>query len=158
MKSANRIATAALLLSFILFLPLSAFARTGAEISREARSALRQLVAKDSEARALSHKAHAVLVFPSIVKGGFLLAGQRGDGALLSRDGTNARLLQEHSRLVRPASGDPEIRLRDVFRRPTVSCAAAPKGGWELGSAPCVVVVNRGKSGSLSTTNFTKRI
>jgi lipid-binding SYLF domain-containing protein len=31
--------------------------------------------------------------------------------------------------------------------------------GWlGIGSAPSVVVVNRGKSGSLSTTNFTKRI
>src|SRR5262249_55159242 len=49
---------------------------------REAAQTLNTLYKNNPGAKALGDKAVAVLVFPSIVKGGFIIAGQFGDGAL----------------------------------------------------------------------------
>ncbi len=46
-------------------------------------AALQRLVASNSAARQLNQKAVAVLVFPRIIKVGFLLGGAYGEGALL---------------------------------------------------------------------------
>ncbi len=59
-------------------------ASSGAEIDRAARSALRNPYAINPKAKAIGSRAAAVLVFPSVRKGGFLVAAQHGDGALIS--------------------------------------------------------------------------
>src|SRR5262245_21080555 len=56
-----------------------ALAANRAEIKQNARNALKSLYAKNSAARLLGEKAKAVLVFPNIVKAGFLFGGQMGD-------------------------------------------------------------------------------
>ena len=61
----------------------SAAGASAAEINRDVKSALEKLYAKSASATAMGEKAKGVLVFPSIVKGGFLVGGQYGEGALL---------------------------------------------------------------------------
>ena len=46
----------------------------------EARRALNELYATTSAARRVGESARAVLVFPSMVKAGFIVGGQHGDG------------------------------------------------------------------------------
>ena len=65
-----------------------AVAASKAEINRDVDAALAILYAKDPDARALAGRAKAVLVFPSIVKAGFLLGAQYGDGALRAKGRT----------------------------------------------------------------------
>ena len=80
----------ALLIGACLFAALpfapAADAATGAEIDARVDLALAQLMRVSEVARALDDKAVAVLVFPDIVKGGFGIGGQYGEGAL-RRDG-----------------------------------------------------------------------
>ena len=52
------------------------------ELDQAAAAALRRLLAGNEAARVLNQKALAVLVFPKIVKVGFLLGGAYGEGAL----------------------------------------------------------------------------
>ena len=59
-----------------------AVAASKAEINRDVDAALAILYAKDPDARTLTSRAKAVLVFPSIVKAGFLFGAQYGEGAL----------------------------------------------------------------------------
>ena len=59
-----------------------ALAASASEIDSKANVALQTLYAKTPGAKALAMQAKGVLVFPSIVKGGFIIAGQYGDGAL----------------------------------------------------------------------------
>ena len=59
-----------------------ALAVSAKTIDRDARSALDNLYKHTPGAKALADKAVAVLVFPSIVKAGFIIGGQFGDGAL----------------------------------------------------------------------------
>jgi hypothetical protein len=64
--------------------PNAAAAASAAEIDRDVKSALEKLYTKSASAKALGEKAKGILVFPSIVKGGFLVGGQYGEGALLN--------------------------------------------------------------------------
>ena len=66
--------------------PNSAAAGTAAEIDRDAQKALENLYAKSPSAKTMGEKAIGILVFPGIVKGGFIVGGQYGEGALF-RDG-----------------------------------------------------------------------
>src|SRR5262245_34486998 len=61
---------------------LPAEAASAAEISSSARRALSDLYARTPAAKTLGEKARGVLVFPSIVKGGFIFGGEYGQGAL----------------------------------------------------------------------------
>src|SRR5688572_26269638 len=62
--------------------PQSAFAASGAEIDRKATAALQSLLDREPGTRELAAKAKAVLIFPSIIKAGFMVGGQYGEGAL----------------------------------------------------------------------------
>ena len=62
-----------------------ALAASVSEIDRNATQALSMLYATTPGARALADKSKAILIFPSIVKGGFIVAGQFGEGALRKR-------------------------------------------------------------------------
>ncbi len=53
------------------------------QIERDVRAAAKQLYANNPEARALANQAEAVLIFPKIVKAGFVFGGSFGEGALL---------------------------------------------------------------------------
>jgi lipid-binding SYLF domain-containing protein len=72
-----------------LISPHPARAASAAEISRDAQSALKTLYVQSAAARTLGEKAKGILVFPGIVKGGFLAGGQFGEGALI-KDGKTA--------------------------------------------------------------------
>jgi len=61
----------------------SAAASTAAELDRDARQALQTLYKSNPIALDISKKAKAVLVFPNIVKAGFVFGGAYGEGALL---------------------------------------------------------------------------
>jgi lipid-binding SYLF domain-containing protein len=52
------------------------------ELERDAARVLKSLYAQNASARLLGSKAKAVLVFPSIVKAGFMFGGQIGEGVL----------------------------------------------------------------------------
>jgi lipid-binding SYLF domain-containing protein len=72
-----------------LITPSQSVAASAAEISRDAKVALEKLYEKSSSAKTLGEKAKGILVFPGIVKGGFLAGGQFGEGALV-KDGNTA--------------------------------------------------------------------
>jgi lipid-binding SYLF domain-containing protein len=63
-------------------------AASAAEIDARVDIALEGLLAESVTAQALAERALAVLVFPQIVKGGFGIGGQYGEGALRQNDAT----------------------------------------------------------------------
>ncbi|OLC40458.1 MAG: twin-arginine translocation pathway signal protein [Nitrospirae bacterium 13_1_40CM_4_62_6] len=66
----------------ILVSPRSTSAASTAEIDRDVTAALQKLLGSEPAAKALADKASGILVFPSIVKGGFIIGGMYGEGAL----------------------------------------------------------------------------
>ena len=58
------------------------------ELDRDAAQALQSLYTSNPAARLLGEKARAVLVFPNIVKAGFMFGGQVGNGTLTKQGKT----------------------------------------------------------------------
>ena len=81
-KTSMTVAIAVITVGFNVLIPTMALAASASAIDRDARASLADLYKHTPGAKALGDKAVAVLVFPSIVKGGFIIAGQFGDGAL----------------------------------------------------------------------------
>ena len=60
-------------------------------LEQDSRAALKTLFSTSPGATALGVKAKAALVFPNVVKAGFVVGGQSGDGVLLVNDKVAAR-------------------------------------------------------------------
>jgi lipid-binding SYLF domain-containing protein len=81
-KASMNVVIAAIIVLYTVLIPALALAASASQIDRGASQSLTTLYKHTPGAKALADKAVAVLVFPSIVKGGFIIAGQFGDGAL----------------------------------------------------------------------------
>jgi lipid-binding SYLF domain-containing protein len=146
-----------LALGALVFSPATGRAATAAQIDSASRSALRNLYSKNAKAREVGHRAVAVLVFPSIVKGGFLIAAHHGDGALLTHHGTLGYYKTVAASYGLQA-GVQTFGYALFFTRASALSYLHRQGGWDVGSAPSLVVVDKGTAGSLNTTNLNKNI
>src|SRR5690349_13691235 len=59
-----------------------AFAASAAQLNADGKAALSRLYAQSDRATRYARDAHAILVFPKIVKAGLLIGGQGGEGVL----------------------------------------------------------------------------
>ncbi|HEY5893298.1 MAG TPA: YSC84-related protein [Chthoniobacterales bacterium] len=157
MKITAILTAAVLCLGLTTILPTAANAKSAAEIDHEARVALRQLAAQDVAAENLAHQAYAVLVFPSILKGGFVITAHRGDGALL-RGGRTLGYYNTTAASYGLEAGVKKFGYAMFFMDKKSLAHLFREGGWELGTTPGIVVVDKGTSVSLSTTSVRKGI
>lgn len=125
------------------------------KIESTARSALDSLYRNNPNALKLAQNAKGVLVFPEVTKGGFLVGGAWGDGALYERNKPAGyyRTIQASYGLQAGLQkyGYALFLMDDAAMR-----SLNKSGGWELGSAPNITVVDTGAAVSLSTTTLTK--
>jgi hypothetical protein len=61
---------------------------SASKISADSKAALQDLYAQNAAARRLGRSASGILVFPHIMKGGFVFGAEGGNGALLGGDGS----------------------------------------------------------------------
>lgn len=73
----------AVLLACLLLLCSFSHADSREEIDARVEEALTTLYAQSGAAKDLAYRAEGVLVFPNVIKGGFILGGEYGEGALL---------------------------------------------------------------------------
>jgi lipid-binding SYLF domain-containing protein len=140
-----------------MIFPNSAVSATAAEINRDVKSALDKLYAVSATAKAMGKKAKGILVFPGIVKGGFLVGGQYGEGALLKGGKTTGYYntiqvsyglqagIQKHGYVLFFMTGSA---LNWLDR----------SDGWEIGVGPSIVVVDVGMATSKTTTTLQSEI
>ena len=124
-----------------------------AEIDRDVTSALEKLYAKSASARAMGKKAKGILVFPSIVKGGFVVGGQYGEGALLKSGKTSGyyNTIQVSYGL---QAGLQKYGYVLFFMTDSAMKFLDRSDGWELGVGPSIVIVDVGKATSKTTTTL----
>ena len=147
-----------LTLEFMVFLlaattfitPDTASGASAAEIDRSARSALQQLYAESPTAKTLGKKAKAILVFPSIVKGGFIVGGQFGEGALL-RNGKTAGYYNTIQASYGMQAGLQKYGYALFLMSDSAIDWVNRSNGWEIGTGPSIVVVDVGKATSMTT-------
>ena len=129
---------------------------SASQLTRNSRTALASLYSQNAGARALGRNAKAIVVFPSITRAGFVFGGQAGNGTMFRNNGSVAGHFQTTSASWGLQAGIQtfgyalflmdEDAIRNVNR----------SGGWEIGSSPSLVVVDRGMAASLSTTSINR--
>jgi len=157
MKGFILLTTISFSLSAMSLLPSTGLAANATEISQNAKAALGSLYSKSPAARAVGKKAEAVLVFPRIVKGGFMVGVQHGDGALIA----NGKTVGYYNTVALSygfQAGLQKFGYAMFFMNAASLNYLHKSGGWEVGSAPSLVVVDTGIAKSLSTTTLKKGI
>ena len=132
-------------------------AASKATINRDAKATLDKLYKNNPGAKALGDKSVGVLVFPSIVKGGFIIAGQFGDGAL-RRNGKSVAYYRSLAASYGFQAGAQAFGYVLFFMDEDSLRYLDNSAGFELGTGPSLVVLDSGFGKNFSTTTLQKGI
>ncbi len=133
-------------------LPLSAaHAADRATLIADARQALARLEASDPRARSLAPRARAALVFPSILKAGFVFGGETGNGVLFVR-GQPTGFYNMSGGSWGLQLGAQGFSYALFFMTEDSLRYLHDSAGFAAGSLPSVVVVNKGAAANVDTT------
>ncbi len=136
--------------------PRPAAADTRREIDADVAAALVRLRALP-QTQTLLHQAHAVLVFPRIISGGFIVGGQYGEGAVVRGERTEGYYSIAGLSLGLLA-GAQSAGLAMFFMTEQAIAALRQRDGWEVGTGPTVVALDRGLQANASTTTLTEPV
>lgn len=140
----------------LLYSPASvAVASSKGDLERSARRALQGLYRSTPAAAAIGDKAVGVLVFPEILKGGFIVAGQYGDGVLF-KGGKVHGYYNSTSASFGLQAGIQKFGYALFFMSEEDLSYLKTSQGWEVGALPSLTVVDVGVARSLSTTTLQK--
>lgn len=135
----------------------SLLAASAQELQADANQALRNLYAKNSAAKLLGKQAKAILVFPHILKAGFMFGGQMGEGVLLKggrTDGYYSSLAASYGL----QAGVQRYGYALFFMNAGALDYLDKSEGWEVGVGPSIVVVDEGMGRSLTSTTLTQDV
>lgn len=151
---------AAIMLGFaalITLSPCTVTAASKAQIDSEADKALEELFESTPAAKALASEAKGILVFPKIVKAGFIVGVQGGNGAL-RKDGVTTAYYRTSSASYGLQAGAQKFGYALFFMSDKALRYLDKSGGWEIGVGPSIVIVDAGVAKSLTTTTRRKNI
>lgn len=129
------------------------FAGKADNIRIDARASLEKLLTSQPGAKALSEKAVATLVFPNIIKGGFIIGGQYGDGVLF-RGNTAAAYYRSFAASYGLQVGIQSFGYVLFFMTEEDINYINRSDGWEIGVGPSIVFVDEGMANALTTTTL----
>lgn len=156
MKRLATVALAQIVLTSAILITATAqagFAPSASEIDRHVTAALNELYAHNEAARTLGAKAKAVLVFPDIRKGAFIVGAQYGYGAL-RRGRKTIGYYRTGAASYGFQAGVKEFGYALFFMTPSALAYLEKSSGWAIGTGPTVVVVDQGFARSLTTTSL----
>jgi lipid-binding SYLF domain-containing protein len=128
-------------------------ATSAAEIDRNVDAALTNLYASVAEAQQLGKQAKGVLVFPSIVKAGFLFGAQYGEGAL-RHQGRTLGYYNSVAGSYGLQAGIQKFGYALFFMSDPALRYLEQSQGFEIGSGPSVVILDIAKAKALTTTTL----
>jgi lipid-binding SYLF domain-containing protein len=141
-----------LFLAFSLaFSSLSAQASEAQELEQEADMALKLLLGSEPAAKKLASTAKGILVFPDVIKAGFLIGGQYGNG-VLTKAGKTAGYYNTTAASYGLQAGAQKFDYVMMFMTDSALDYLESSSGWEVGIGPSLVVVDEGIAKSLTTT------
>ncbi len=112
---------------------------------------------RNSKAKALGEKAKGILVFPGIVKAGFLVGGQFGEGALI-KGGKWAAYYNTVSASYGLQVGLQKYGYALFFMSESAMSWLDKSDAWEIGVGPSIVVVDTGMAKAMTTTTLQSEI
>src|SRR5262245_47406913 len=158
-KSSLGVAIVGLTFGFDALVPAVSLAQSSraSAIDRNATQALATLYKNNPRAKTLGDQAVGVLIFPSIVKGGFIIAGQFGDGALRKR-GKTVAYYRSLAASYGFQAGVQAFGYVLFFMDDESVQYLNNSAGWELGTGPSLGLLDEGFGKVFSTTTLQKGV
>ena len=132
-------------------------AASAAEIDADANETLHSFVRQVSGARELANKAAGILVFPSVVKAGFGIGGEYGEGVLL-----NQQKVDGYYNLISASFGfQLGVQERSViimFMTKDALAGFERRAGWKVGVDGSIAVITLGAGGSIDSDQITSPV
>lgn len=129
----------------------AAYAASAAEIENGVAAAQKELLAKSPAAKTLSQGAKGVLIFPSIIKGGFMVGGLYGEGAL-RKEGKTVSYYNTVAASYGLQAGLQKYGYALFFMTESALKYLDRSDGWEIGVGPSIVIVDEGMAKSMTST------
>jgi lipid-binding SYLF domain-containing protein len=139
--------------AFVL-LPRSSIAGTAAEIDSDVDKALTSLYGQIPEAKKLGETSKGILVFPKIIKGGLILVGGQGGEGALRVNGKTADYYGTISVSYGLQLGVQWFGYAMFFRTDEAVGYLDNSDGWEVGTAPSVVLVDKGAAKGFTSSSL----
>jgi lipid-binding SYLF domain-containing protein len=133
--------------------PQGALAASTAEIDAEVDAALVRFYAEVPAAKELAKKAKGILIFPSVVKAGFGVGGEYGEGALR----IGGKSIGYYNTAAASIGFQIGVQSRAeilMFMTQEALDRFRASEGWEVGVDGSVAVVKTGVAGEIDTTSF----
>jgi lipid-binding SYLF domain-containing protein len=137
--------------------PPPAAAASAQELTREGRQSLAKLTSRNEAARLAASKAVAILVFPHMLKAGFMFGGQIGEGVML-RDGKPVGYYNSVAASYGFQAGAQRFGYALFFMNDAALGYLDRSEGFEIGVGPSVVVVDAGMGKSMTSTTLTEDV
>ena len=160
MTFTRRAVSASLLAAAAVAAPFAvgpAFADDRDRMVSRARRSLRELEESSDAARRAARSAHAVLVFPSILKGGFVFGAETGNGVLLE-DGKPAGFYNLSGGSWGLQIGGQDFAYALFFMTDGSLAYLRKSDGFAAGTGPSIVVVNKGAAVAADSTTVTQDV
>ena len=157
MRNIVRTVQGILILTLTLLPMRSALGASASEMDRNATAALQTLYKTTPDAKALANNAKGILVFPNIVKAGFIIGGQYGDGALRKKDKT-VGYYRSVAASYGLQAGVQSFGYMLLFMDDASLQYLEKSEGWEIGTGPSVVVLDKGFAKNMSSTTLQKGV
>jgi lipid-binding SYLF domain-containing protein len=124
-------------------------------LDRDVHAAIQLLLNTSPAAKKLAPSARGALVFPNIVKAGFLVGVQYGNGALVRRKKSGGYYIASYYNITSASYGFQAGVQSFGYVMALMTDAAVEhvetSAGWELGVGPSIVIVDAGLAKTLTT-------
>lgn len=134
-----------------------AAAASADDLIRSANAALQNLYTSQPKAKVLAARSKAILIFPSIVKAGFIVGAQTGDGVLFE-DGVPTNYYNISAASYGLQAGVQSFSLAMFFMKQSALTYLDQSAGWSVGVGPSVVVLDKGAAASMTSTTLTQDV
>ncbi len=142
-----------ILLSVLTFSLNTAQAASSVEIDIEVESAIKKFKAEVGGADKFLAKAEGVLVFPDVVKAGFGIGGEYGEGALLIK-GKTVDYYSTAAASIGFQLGAQFKTVMLIFLRKDALKSFRNSSGWEAGVDGSVALIELGAAKDINTINI----
>ena len=132
----------------------SARAASREELTERGVAALHKLEATHPRSRIFARNAKAVLIFPSVLKAGFIFGGETGNGVLLEH-GRTAGYYNLSGGSWGIQIGGQDFSYALFFMTDSALHYLEQSDGWSAGTGPSIVVINAGAAAEEDVTTLT---
>ncbi len=130
-----------------------AHAASANALNADAETALNKLYESNSVAKMIADHSSAVLVFPNILKAGFVVGAQYGEGVLM-RKGQAIGYYNIVAGSYGLQAGAQSFGYALFLMTDSAIEYLEKSSGWEIGIGPSIVVVDEGVAKTLTTTTL----